>query len=331
VSEGADPFGPAVREPIPFVEKVKKFKELGINAIQFHDDDVVPEIDEKTPQQIDRAVQETKKILADHGLAAEFVAPKLWESPKTVDGGFTANSPEERQYAMDRARRAVDIARQLGTDLLGFWFAREGTMCAESKDPEQSMDRLVEGLNHVLDYDKGIRIFIEPKPNEPIDRSFIPTMGHAIALSKDTHDPARVGGLVESAHATLAGLDPANEMAFALARGRLFGVHLNDQNGLRYDQDKVFAVENLRQGFNQIRTLVNGGFGKNGEYIGLDVKPMRTQPAERVFRHVQNSLRMVELLEEKANAFDEKKAQSMIAERDYEALEMYTMEVLLKG
>ena len=43
--------------------------------------------------------------------------------------------------------------------------------------------------------------------------------------------PDRVGGLIETAHAMLAGLDPSEEMAFALAEGKLWSVHLNDQNG----------------------------------------------------------------------------------------------------
>jgi len=308
---------------------VKKFKEIGFSAVQFHDDDVVADIDGKSPSQVDEEVKKTKRILTDNDMAAEFVAPRLWESPKTIDGAFTSNNPDDRKYALDRTLRAVDIARGLGCDFIGFWYAREGTLCAESKDTGEGVKHIIEGLNSVLDYDQSIRIFIEPKPNEPIDRSFLPTMGHAMAISSATVDPMRVGGLVESAHAILAGLDPANEMAFALALGRLFGVHLNDQNGLRFDQDKAFAVENLRQGFNQIRTLVKSGFGKNGEYVGVDVKAMRTQPIERSFRHLENSLRMVELLEEKVVDFDEKEAESMIAERDYEALEMYTMEILL--
>jgi len=331
IHEGADVFGPPVRRTIAFAEKVQRFKEIGFSAVQFHDDDAVPEIDEKSAAQIDAAVKETKKILDDNGLVAEFVAPRLWESPRTIDGAFTSNNPDDRAYALERAKRSIDIARQLGSDLLGFWYAREGTLCAESKNPADGVKWMVEGLNALLQYDNEIRIFIEPKPNEPIDRSFAPTMGHAMALAAATIDPNRVGGLVESAHAVLAGLDPANEMAFAMAVGKLFGVHLNDQNGLRFDQDKSFAVENLRQGFNQIRVLVDGGFGRNGEYVGMDVKAMRTQPVERSYRHLENSIRMVELLEEKVASWDAKKAAALIAERDYEALEMLTMEHLLKG
>lgn len=331
IHEGADVFGPAVRPSIAFKEKVERFAKIGFDAVQFHDDDAVEDIDNKSASEIDAAIREKKKILDDNGMVAEFVAPRLWESPRTVDGALTSSNPDDRRYALDRTRRAIDIARKLDCDFIGFWFAREGTLCQESKFTQDSVKYVVDAINELLDYDSTIRMFIEPKPNEPIDRSFFPTMGHALALSSMTKDPSRVGGLVESAHAVLAGIDPANEMAFALSMGRLFGVHLNDQNGLRYDQDKAFAVENLRSGFNQIRTLVHGGFGKNGEYVGLDVKAMRTQPVEKSYRHLENSLKMVQLLEDKVAAFDQKKAAQMVAERDLEALEMYTMEVLLKG
>lgn len=42
VSSGADVYGPATRSEIPMEEKIRKFKELGFDAVQFHDDDAVP-------------------------------------------------------------------------------------------------------------------------------------------------------------------------------------------------------------------------------------------------------------------------------------------------
>ena len=156
-------------------------------------------------------------------------------------------------------------------------------------------------------------------------------MGHVMAVSAMTDDPSRVGGLLESAHAILAGLDPANEMAFALAMGKLWGVHLNDQNGMKYDQDKAFGAENLRQAFNQIKVLKDHGYGSGGEYIGLDVKAMRTQPVEVSYRHLENSLNVVRLLEEKVERFDRGTQEKYIEARDYEALEMYVLQHLQKG
>ena len=45
----------------------------------------------------------------------------------TIDGGFTSNDASERNYALDRARKCIDIARHLDTDLVVLWLAREGT------------------------------------------------------------------------------------------------------------------------------------------------------------------------------------------------------------
>ena len=176
------------------------------------------------------------------------------------------------------------------------WLAREGTLCAESKSPVWATQMLIDALNKMLKYDDKIKIMIEPKPNEPIDRSICGTIGHVMGVSAATIDPSRVGGLLESAHAILAGLDPSHEIGFAMAMGKLWSVHLNDQNNIKYDQDKSFGVENLRQAFNQIKVLVENNFGANGEYVGLDVKAMRTTKSEDSYKHLENSLNIVKAL-----------------------------------
>ena len=329
VHAGADSYGPATRAEIPFEEKIKKFKELGFSAIQFHDDDAVPNINNYTEEQIKQKARELKKMLDKYGLAAEFVAPRLWMDPHTIDGGFMSTSKEDREYAMWRAYRSIDIAKELGTDLIVLWLAREGTLCAESKSPVWATKQLIEAINKMLEYDKNIRVCIEPKPNEPIDRSICGTMGHVMAISAATIDPSRVGGNLESAHAILAGLDPAHEIGFALAMGKLMTVHLNDQNGIRYDQDKSFGVENLRTAFNQVKVLVENNYGSHGEYVGLDVKAMRSTKDEDSYKHLANSLAIFKALEEKARKFDYDFQKKCVENRDFEALEMYVMNLLM--
>ena len=219
VHEGADAYGPATRETIPFEEKIKTFKEMGFDAIQFHDDDAVPDMNNMTEAEIIAEAKNVKALLDKYDLKAEFVAPRLWMDPHTVDGGFTSNSKDDREFAMWRAYRSIDIANALGCDKLVLWLAREGTICYESKSPVASTKLLIEAINNMLAYDKNIKIMIETKPNEPVDRSVCPTLGHAMAISAASNDPSRVGGLLESAHAMLAGLDPASEIGFAMAMG----------------------------------------------------------------------------------------------------------------
>ena len=329
VHSGADSYGPAVRDEIPFEEKIKKFKEMGFDAIQFHDDDAVPNINDYTPEEIIEEAKKVKALLDKYDLAAEFVAPRLWMDPHTVDGGFTSNSEEDREYAMWRAYRSIDIANALGCDKVVLWLAREGTICYESKTPVESTKRLIDAINKMLAYDKNIKILIETKPNEPVDRSVCPTLGHCMAISAASSDPSRVGGLLESAHAMLAGLDPASEIGFAMAMGKLWGVHLNDQNGMKFDQDKSFGVENLRTAFNQVKLLLENGYGQNGEYVGLDVKVMRTEKQEGSYQHLENSLRIFKALEKKAEMFDYDFQKKCVQERDYEKLELYVTELLM--
>ena len=329
VANGADAYGPATRSEIDRDEKIKKFAEMGFSAIQFHDDDAVPNINDYTEDEIIAKAKELRKYLDSLNLKAEFVAPRLWMDPHTADGGFTSTSAEDREYAMWRAYRSIDIAKELGAPMIVLWLAREGTLCAESKSPVWATKTMVESINKMLEYDPDIKVCIEPKPNEPIDRSFFGTMGHVLALSAATIDPARVGGNEESAHAVLAGLDPANEMGMALAMNKLFTVHLNDQNGIRYDQDKSFGVENLRQAFNQVKVLKENGYGDHGEYVGLDVKAMRTTTDEDCYKHLANSMAIFKALEEKAERFDYDFQKKCVENRDYEALEMYVMNLLM--
>ncbi len=329
IHEGADPFGPPVRASIAFADKLKLYKQLGFDAVQFHDDDAVPDLESKSAAQIEQEAREMKKMLDGEGLVAEFVAPRLWEHPNGIDGGFTANDPACRKWAVERTLRTIDIANLLGTKLIVLWLAREGTYIRESKNAITAHRQLVDALNAMLAHDPQVQLAIEPKPNEPTDQAYVPTIGHALALAWQTSDPARVGGLIETAHALLAGLDPSDEMAFALALGKLWSVHLNDQSGLKFDEDKAFGAANLRAAYNQVRVLELADYPATGRYVGLDVKVMRTQKADRATTHLTKSREIFLQLVDKVRSFPKAVEQQCIAERDYEALEFEVLQHLL--
>ncbi len=329
IHEGADPFGPMVRKTVEFGKKLKMYKTMGFDGVQFHDDDAVPKMNDLSPQQTMEEAKSVKKSLEAEGLVAEFVAPRLWEDPRTIDGGYTNNDPKCRQYAIDRSKRAIDIADALGTNLIVLWLAREGTYIREAKDSKVAVDRLAEAISTMLQYNPKIKIAIEAKPNEPMDHTYLPTIGHAIGLGLLTCDASRVGCVIESAHAILAGLDPSDEMGYALAHKKLWSVHLNDQNGLKFDQDKSFGSVDLRRAFNQVRILDKHDYGQQGQWVGLDVKAMRSQKDAVAAKHLSNSRTVFLKLLELSRSLDDAKVNALIAERDYEELDLLIMKHLL--
>lgn len=318
IHEGADPFGPEVRQTIPFRKKLEIYKTIGFDGVQFHDDDAVPNMNNMSPSEIVKEAEEVKKVLDDHGLVAEFVAPRLWMDPHTIDGGYTSNDKACREFAIERTKRTIDIAKALGTKNIVFWLAREGTYIREAKDPVWATEKIVEAIQTLLDYDKDVRLMVESKPNEPMDHAYIPTIGHAIALGLLTTAPDRVGCLIETAHALLANLSPSDEMGYALAHKKLWSVHLNDQNGLKFDQDLTFGAVDPRRALNQVRVLDKHGYGRNGEWIGLDVKVMRTQKDETACKHLEYSRKIFLRLLEISRSLDDAKIEQLQAERDYE-------------
>src|SRR5438093_568111 len=149
ISMGADPFGPPVRKELAFASKVREYKKLGFDGVQLHDDDVVEA--DLDPQSTERGAAKVKKMLDGEGLFCEFIAPRLWEHPKTIDGGYTSNSASERKYAIERSKRAIDIANAMGTKDIVLWLAREGTYIREAKDPIGAVQRILDAVNASVD------------------------------------------------------------------------------------------------------------------------------------------------------------------------------------
>src|ERR1051325_5812220 len=110
---------------------------------------------------------------------------------------------------------------------------------------------------------------------------------------------------------------------------KLWSLHVNDQNGLKCDQDKPFGSANLRVAFNQVRALERNDYGKRGEYVCFDVHPFRPTKVQHWLAHLDNSRRTFLRLVEKARTYPEKKAKAMIADRNYAALDQLVIEHLL--
>ena len=109
--------------------------------------------------------------------------------------------------------------------------------------------------------------------------------------------------------------------------------YIVDKSGQRmtfkFDEDKTCGAVDLRRAFMQVWTLDRNDYGKNGEFVGLDVKAMRTQPAEVATQHLSNSREIFLALLDVVRRLDSVKIDELIGMRNYEALEMEIMRALM--
>jgi xylose isomerase len=300
--QGVDVFGIAVRPPLEPAVAVNKLAELGAYGVTFHDNDVFPFGSSATER--DNNLKPFRQALDETGLAVPMVTTNLFGHPVFRDGGFTNNDRDVRRFAIRKAADSVDLAAELGAETFVCWGGREGAESGAAKDVRAALDRYKEAFDvltqYIIDRGYGLRLAIEPKPNEPRGDILLPTVGHALAFINELRHPQLVGLNPEVGHEEMAGLNFAQGIAQALWHGKLFHVDLNGQNGPRFDQDLRFGAGNARGAFWTVDVLESGGYEGPRHF---DFKPPRTEDLDGVWASAAGCMRNYLILREKVRAF----------------------------
>lgn len=300
---GSDPFGKPTREPMAAPDVVRKFGELGVYGVPFHDNDLVPQ--DASARERDRLVADFRSALEETGLVVTFASANLFEDPAFKDGAFTSADPRVRARALQKTMEAMDLGAEFDAPLFILWPGREG---AETNASMKLVDALAwyrEALDYLCQYaiDQGYdyRLALEPKPNEPRGDLFLPTVGNAMAFIETLEHADMVGVNPEFAHETMVLLDFPQTLAQAIDAGKLFHVDLNDQRFGHFDQDRRFGSENPLAAFHTVLLLEEHYDGPRQ----FDAKALRTEDQEGVWDFVKASMRGYLILRERVRAFRE--------------------------
>ncbi|MCO1337850.1 xylose isomerase [Kocuria polaris] len=306
--EARDQFGLATRPAIDPVDSLHKLKELGAWGFTFHDNDVVPF--GASASERDAILSRLKDAIDETGLKVEMVTTDTFAHPVFKDGAFTSNDRGVRRFGLRKVLENVDLAAELGAETFVMWGGREGSEYDSSKDLLVAHERYAEGLDAVAGYIKskgyGMRIGLEPKPNEPRGNIFLPTIGHALAFISRLEHGDIVGVNPETGHEQMATLNYNHGLAQALWSDKLFHIDLNGQHGPMYDQDLVFGHGDLISAFFTVDLLENGFPSKPGAYTGarhFDYKPSRTEYTTGQWDAAAANMEMYLMLAERAKSF----------------------------
>jgi len=298
-NRGRDPFGDAVRAPLPPVDAVKLLAEVGAWGVNLHDNDLVP-ID-ATPAERDRIVKEFSQACKANGIVVPMATVNLFFDPIFRDGAFTSNDPRVRAYAVQKTMRAMDIGSELGATIFVLWGGREGVETDACRRPDEAVKRLREAVNYLCEYSVdrryGFKFAMEAKPNEPRADIYMATTGAYLGFIPTLAHPEMVGVNPEFAHEQMAGLNFAHAVAQAWESGKLFHIDLNDQMPGRYDQDLRFGSANLKSTFWLVKFLEDVGYAGPRHF---DAHAYRTEDYDGVKDFARGCMRTYLILKERA-------------------------------
>ena len=302
---GREVFGVEVRAPLDPLENIRRLAELGVWGFNFHDDDLVPF--GSSAAETDRILRETRSLMDETGIACSMATCNMFEHPVFRDGALTSRDIRVRAYARQKAMRAIDMGAELGASVYVMWGGREGLEVEASRDPLEAMKRYREGVEFLAGYiaeqGYGMRIAMEPKPNEPRGDIFLPTAGHVLGFIATLDESVRdlVGVNPEIQHSRMVNLNTVHDVGQALEAGKLFHIDLGAQKPTRFDQDLRFGSEDLKESFFLVRMLTRAGWDGPRAF---DVKPYRTDTEDEVWDLVRGCMRSYLVLREKAEQFD---------------------------
>lgn len=251
-------------------------------------------------------IEGIRAVLEETGLACAVVSPTI-SRPEFRAGALTNPDSRLRQMALDRVRRAMDAAAELGVYRINLWPGREGHDYPFQVDYHRLWDLLVDALRTCADHDPKVQICVEYKAKEPRVHSAVGGVGILLALLTEVGRP-NVGGLLDVGHAFLARERPA-EAAVLLARhGRLFHLHFNDTPG-DWDWDLIPGASHTLDLIELLYWLQRVGY--NGWY-SLDLYPLAEDPTGVL----QTSVDAIEQLAGFAALLDEAELEAIFQRAD---------------
>lgn len=223
-------------------------------------------------------------------------------------GTFSSLDKEVRKKAVEDAKAAMDFAEELGCDTFAIWPGQDGYDYMFQADYIKERKLFSDCLKEIASYKPNMNIALEYKPKEPRIHSYVNTMeGTLLMIEKAGLD--NVGVAMDYGHSYFGGENPAEAVALLhMYGGKLFAIHMNDNNG-SWDDDMITGSVNTLPYLEFIYWLRRIGYGG---YITFDQFPYREESREAV----TESALWFDYLESLVDKADMDEIASVLAKKD---------------
>jgi len=189
---------------------------------------------------------EVKGKLEEHGLACVSIIPDTFSQKIWGRGSYSAPDVEVRRRSVEYTKEMVDIAVEIGCDMLSLWPGQDGYDYPLAADYREERGWLLENLTACAAYAqaKGVRIALEYKPKEPRTHSYLARAADTLLVAEEIGTP-NVGITIDTGHAFVAYENVGEVIAMlAVHGGRLYHMHFND-NHSGWDDDMIVGSVRL--------------------------------------------------------------------------------------
>lgn len=187
--------------------------------------------------------KELRKLLDDTGLKVSAINVRSRRDGKWLRGSFTSEDPKERSEVREEFQLACEEARRLGVNRITTCPLNDGHDYPFELDYRDAYAYATETFHQICTDSPDIRVCIEYKWNDPRTRCLLASAGETALFCASVGVP-NLGVTLDFGHSILAGERPAQAVALLHRAGRLFYLHLND-NDRNWDWDMLPGAFNL--------------------------------------------------------------------------------------
>ncbi len=217
-----------------------------------------------------RNVKVMKKLLEDHDISLVSIIPDHFGQAVWGKGSFTSRDPLIRKKAVETTREMIDIAVELGGNLVNLWPGQDGYDYPFQGNFNESYSMFVEGIKECAEYNPDVRIALEYKPKEPRNFSYLARSSDTLLTALDT-GCSNVGVTIDTGHAFVAGENVSESVCRLMRAGKLFHMHFND-NYKSWDDDMIVGSVHTVEFIEILYWLRKSGYSG---WISMDQYPYR--------------------------------------------------------
>lgn len=230
-------------------------------------------------------------ILTYNNLKVSNLSVINFDNKKWKYGAFSYNKKNVRKQTLEIFKEGIEIAKYLKAHSVLLWPAHDGFDYPFQLNYEYAWENLIELIREISEYDKDVKIAVEPKPKDPRQNHFIRDTGKLLYLLNRIN-LENVGGALDTGHSICAGENISESLSILSKSNKLFQIHLNE-NYRDADPDLMFGSINFWEDLEFFYYLNQTDYDG---WLSIDIVSPRDNPVNML----NETVKLIEIYDEKS-------------------------------